>query len=61
MENHEAKHEAIQPLGAHSGLGGYGGAARTANQEAVLNTVNQAKFSWFHVKAILIAGVGYVC
>ena len=31
---------------------------RSNNNTAVLNTVNEAKFSWFHVKAILISGVG---
>ena len=37
-----------------------GGTSRSANATQVLSTVNEAKFSWFHVKAILISGVGYV-
>ena len=34
------------------------GKGRTENQTQVLSTINEAKFSWFHVKAILISGVG---
>jgi len=51
---------AHQPLGAHSGVGGYGGKARSSTQSHVLTTINEADFSWFHVKAILISGVGCV-
>lgn len=39
---------------------GFDGEARSSNQSNVLSTINEAKFSWFHVKAILISGVGQV-
>ena len=48
----------VKPVFHDGGLGGFGGAARSENQKAVLEKVNEAKFSFFHIKAILIAGVG---
>ena len=50
--------KAAQQLGEHSGAGGYSGASRSLKNTQVLSTINEASFSWFHVKAILVAGVG---
>ena len=35
--------------------------ADSSSNVSIRNELNTAKLSWFHLKAILVSGVGYAC